>query len=422
MTTYRTNKVYFHNKSCEIKWNQRILELIAYKDEHGDCNVPKNFPENKALGLWVATKRKQYQMKEQGQHSQLTEGRVIKLGSIDFTWKLREQSGQQGKESKLTNDNIAELDSMGFLWSLQDRKPKQTRTKMEDACFEQRVQDLKAYRDTNGHCRVPAQYKPNKALGSWVNTVRTQYTRRGQGKKTSLTDTRISELESLGFVWKARTKKEKVLVGDELWKKRVEELEEYLDTNGHCRVPFLYEPNKALGWWVNNLRTQNKWHVQGKKTPLTDTRISELDSLGFVWKASTKKKEGLVGNELREKGEQNISGISASQEKPLNSIDQDAATPNRTISPPSVPLQGAPRNVFPQSSTAMLQTNNHITFNPSSASNAAFKDSKKFSCEDGMEEMFQAMRAEEKRREDEELRPRQNNTERCRKPNTVWIL
>jgi hypothetical protein len=172
----------------------------------------------------------------------------------------------------------------------------------------------------------------------------------------------------------------------------------------------------------DNLRTQYTYRGQGKKTPLTDARISDLDSLGFVWKAGTKEKEGLVGNELREKGEQNISGISASQEKPLNSIDQDAATPNRTISPPSVPLQGAPRTVLPQSSTFILQKNNHITFNPSSASNAAFKDNKKFSFEDGMEEMFQAMRAEEKRREDEELRPRQNNTERCRKPNTVWIL
>jgi hypothetical protein len=86
--------------------------------------------------------------------------------------------------------------------------------------------------------------------------------------------------------------------------------------------------------------------------------------------------------------------------------------------PPPVPLQeGAPRNVLSQSSTAMPQTSNQIPVNPSPASNAGFKDNKKFSCLDGMEEMFYAMRAEEKRREDEELKARH-----CRKPNMDWLL
>jgi hypothetical protein len=67
---------------------------------------------------------------------------------------------------------------------------------------------------------------------------------------------------------------------------------------------------------------------------LTDARISELDSLGFVWKATTPK-EGLAGDELWKKGSQNISGLSASQEDPPNDIDQDAAPLNsRTISLP----------------------------------------------------------------------------------------
>jgi hypothetical protein len=110
------------------------------------------------------------------------------------------------------------------------------RTKFEDACFDDKVQELKAYRDTNGHCRVPVRYEPNKALGHWVNNLRTQYTWRGRGKKTSLTDAHISELDGLGFVWKAGTKSKEGLTGDEVWKKRVEELIEYRNTKGHCRV------------------------------------------------------------------------------------------------------------------------------------------------------------------------------------------
>jgi hypothetical protein len=140
--------------------------------------------------------------------------------------------------------------------------------------------------------------KHKEALGWWVNTVRTQYTWRGQGKKTSLTDAQISELDSLGFVWKAGTKKNECSPRyDGVWKKRVQELKAYVDTYGHCRVPFLYEPNKALGYWVNKVRIQ----YTSRKNSLTDARILELDSLGFVWKAGAKEKEQLSVDELRKK-------------------------------------------------------------------------------------------------------------------------
>jgi hypothetical protein len=315
-------------------------------------------------------------------------------------------------KNSLTDTRISELENLGFVWKA---------ALSADESWKKRVHELVAYRDTNGHCRVPLRYEPNMALGRWVIKLRSQYTCRGRGMKTALTDTRISELDGLGFVWKAGTKTGQHLSADESWKKRVHELVAYRDTNGHCRVPSLYEPNKALGWWLERVRTQYKWRGQGKKTTLTDAHISELDGLGFVWKAVTKKKIGLVGNELWKKGEQNISGLSACQEKPLNSIDQDAAPHNRTISPPAVPLAGAPRNVLPQSSTAILQTNNQISLNPSPASNAGlnalspvlpqsstgmlqtsnqispnlsrasnagFKESKQISCLDGMEAML----------------------------------
>jgi hypothetical protein len=397
----------------DILFDQRVQELKAYRDTNGHCRVPAQYGPNQALGQWVNIVRNQYACHWQGRKTSLTDARVYELYSLGFVWK----PGTKKKEG-LVGDEV----------------------------WKKRVQELRAYRDTNGHCRVPFLYEPNKALGKWVDNLRAQYTRRGQVKTTIFTDARISELASLGFVWKVSS--------DELWKTRVEELMEYRDTNGHCRVPAEYEPNKALGWWVNHVRTQYKWRVQGKKTPLaeplTDARISELDSLGFVWKSITTK-EAVESDELLTKGSQNSSGLSASKEKPSNSIDQ--------VSPPPVPIHGAPRNVHPQSSTAMLhtsnqislnqppasnaglnapppvplqesaprnvlphstttmlQTSNQIPLNPSPPSNAVFKDSKKFSFLDGMEEMFQAMRAEEKRREDEELRARH-----CRKPNqTVY--
>jgi hypothetical protein len=318
-----------------------------------------------------------------------------------------------------------------------------------------------------------------------VSTVRTQYTWREQGKKNSLTDAHISELDGLGFVWKVfNVGTKEGLSGDELWRKRVQELVAYRDTNGHCRVPFLYEPNKALGHWVSTVRSQYTWREQGENNSLTDAHISELDGLGFVWKAGTKEKEGSPRDEVWKKRVQELTAFNNKYPEtyPLNPLLLHKQTEELlqkllsrrrnddlylwalrsylTISPPPVPLQGAPRNVLPQTITAMLQSNNQISpnpspasnaglnapppvplqegaprnvlsqsstampqtsnqipVNPSPASNAGFKDNKKFSCLDGMEEMFYAMRAEEKRREDEELKARH-----CRKPNMDWLL
>jgi hypothetical protein len=203
----------------------------------------------------------------------------------------------------LTDAHISELDGLGFVWKAG------TEGSPRDEVWKKRVQELTAYRDMNGHCRVPFLYKPNKSLGNWVNKLRTQYTSRGKGKKTSLTDARVSELDGLGFVWKAGTNTKEGLSGDELWKKRVQELVAYRDTNGHCRVPFLDEPNKALGHWVSTVRTQYTWREQGKKSSLTDAHISELDGLGFVWEAGTKEKEGSPRDEVWKKRVQELTAF-----------------------------------------------------------------------------------------------------------------
>jgi hypothetical protein len=68
------------------------------------------------------------------------------------------------QESKLTDQ---------IIWNVQTSKPKpkQKRTNHDDA-FDKRIQELKVYRDTNGHCRVPRCYERNKALGYWASNTR----------------------------------------------------------------------------------------------------------------------------------------------------------------------------------------------------------------------------------------------------------
>ena len=44
----------------DIEWEQRFSELKAYKEAHGDCNVPAIWPENPELAKWVIRQRTAY--------------------------------------------------------------------------------------------------------------------------------------------------------------------------------------------------------------------------------------------------------------------------------------------------------------------------------------------------------------------------
>jgi hypothetical protein len=58
---------------------------------------------------------------------------------------------------------------------------------------------------------------------------------------------------------------------------RIQELREFRQVKGHCKVPYNYTPNMTLGFWVNNQRSCRK-----KKT-LPQDKIDKLDSIGFDW-------------------------------------------------------------------------------------------------------------------------------------------
>ncbi|KAL7535370.1 hypothetical protein ACHAXR_006448 [Thalassiosira sp. AJA248-18] len=68
------------------------------------------------------------------------------------------------------------------------------------------------------------------------------------------------------------------------WNMRYEELKEFQQKHGHCRVPHGYAQNRKLSWWVMNQRAQYQSLQQGKKSWLTPDRVGLLDSLQFDWK------------------------------------------------------------------------------------------------------------------------------------------
>ncbi len=127
-------------------WERQFKELEAFKEKHGHCNVPGQYKSNPALGNWVSTVRR------------------------------------QRKRGELDEEIIDCLNALGFCWARQ-------------TTWEQRIHDLKAFKQKHGHCNVPNWYPSNPGLGAWVSGVRR---RKKLGK---LAEDRILLLDALGFCW-----------------------------------------------------------------------------------------------------------------------------------------------------------------------------------------------------------------------------
>jgi uncharacterized protein YerC len=304
-------------------WEDRMIELAAYREIHGHCNVPRNCSENSKLADWVSNQRTNYKLHIEGKASVLTLSRIQELESMGFEWgvyyvtaawedrlsqladyrkinghcnvprsysensKLAQWVKQQrtnyrlhleGKASCLTLSRIQELESLGFEWGFY----------YVTAAWEDRLSQLAAYRKINGHCNVPRSYSENSKLAQWVKQQRTNYRLHRQAKASCLTLSRIQELESLGFEWDC---------SGPAWEDRLSELADYRKIHGHCNVPYKYSENTKLAFWVSKQRRKYGWHLKGKPSSMNAFRIQELESLGFEWDCSGAAWEGRL-NEL----------------------------------------------------------------------------------------------------------------------------
>ncbi len=70
-----------------IKWNELFQQLKDYKEEHGNCDVPLDFPNSK-LANWVNFLRWSYRRFEVGKRipGGLTQEKICLLESIGFEW------------------------------------------------------------------------------------------------------------------------------------------------------------------------------------------------------------------------------------------------------------------------------------------------------------------------------------------------
>ena len=78
----------------ESAWMERYHELVEYAKCHGNCIVPRNYPENPELGRWVNTQRRLYKQFQEGRSCGMTEERIAMLEHVGFVWNVRAFRGK----------------------------------------------------------------------------------------------------------------------------------------------------------------------------------------------------------------------------------------------------------------------------------------------------------------------------------------
>ena len=287
-------------------WFERYGQLSAYRDAHGDCDIPARYAINKHLATWVVDQRVRFR------NGVLEPEKIELLNRLGFKWEPR-SSGWRSKylelveykrrfgncmvpqewnenpqlatwvsrqrlvysRRKISRERIAQLDKIAFEWT--------TGTETWDARFS----ELCAFNEKFGHTRVRAKYPENPALGNWVATQR--YDRR----RNELDQLRIERLDSIGFEWDGR-----ILVGaaraisralERQWNGMFDRFKSYAAVNGAGSVKIVDDATKQLNRWVLTQRAQKK------RCKLSDERISLLDSVGFMWRYTACKLPDAAG-------------------------------------------------------------------------------------------------------------------------------
>ena len=77
-------------------WLRRIEQLSRYKDVHGNCLVPRSYPDNPGLGNWVQKQRTERRRRDAGKgegSNSLTNERIKMLDELEFIWSVRGPKG-----------------------------------------------------------------------------------------------------------------------------------------------------------------------------------------------------------------------------------------------------------------------------------------------------------------------------------------
>ncbi|KAL7540991.1 hypothetical protein ACHAXR_010542 [Thalassiosira sp. AJA248-18] len=198
------------------------------------------------------------------------------------------------------NQPAAAVGQQGVLQPTQTTNPphRESRVRLK---WDDRLEQLKAFKTKHGHVDVPRSYVKDPSLGTFVCNQRQTYKRMNEGKGPSMDRSRVQQLNELGFKWVLKHRDQPVLKDDDDgaddgakpvanyikpkqldWENGMAQLKAFKLVNGHSNVPHIYAANQPLGNFVKGIRQNYKHMQKGKGAKfLNESRIHELQCMGF---------------------------------------------------------------------------------------------------------------------------------------------
>ncbi|MBF0446603.1 MAG: helicase associated domain-containing protein [Magnetococcales bacterium] len=262
-------------------WDERLGQLMAFRDQHNHCDIPQRWPLNPELSLWVEQQRKSWL------NGTLDAHRIQELEQIGFIWEPKKVawekmfkaltqfklqyrhcnvakgwpdnpeladwvfSQRRAYQSQRLEPELAErLTALGFVWDL------------EAEAWATGFAAFQRFQKIQGHGQVPNPYPQNPDLALWAEA------QRKSEKKATLSEQRIALLDDLGFIWDLE---------EAAWEERFRLFERFKQIYGHGKVPDTDKQLPRLSEWAAN---QRKLEQQGK---LAADRKERLMRAGFIW-------------------------------------------------------------------------------------------------------------------------------------------
>lgn len=296
----------------DFQWEKNYQACVEYYEKHSNLDIPASYTtaEGLRVGAWIRRIRKARDGRLKG-GAPLTKEQITRLDAIGMNWqdaytqrweygygKAKEYYAQHrnldvptmyvtedgfplgkwlkghiqatdktGRPSiKLTPERKAKLDALSFKWEQEDS-------------WSRRIAACKEYKAEHGDLNVPQQYVTTDGiwLGKWLYECRRAY--RGESNNTvkALTQSQVSELESLGMDWRTPAEKaweEKYQAAAEMLQKMKQASMTDRDGNGKRTVfSAEYPPSHSIRQWLVRQRSLLR---QGK---LSSEQIHKLSAL-----------------------------------------------------------------------------------------------------------------------------------------------
>merc|ERR1712232_358130 len=224
-------------KQCS-RWENMLEKLKQYKNHYGGFNIPESYDVH--LFNWTRRQAHQFNRKQRGLNSNLTDEKMSKLHELGLDWNA----------ACMNQSSPCEI------------------------MFEK----LKKYKNHYGDFNLHESH--DVRLFTWTRRQARQYNLKQKGMNSNLTDEKMSKLQALGLDFEKMDVSSSTKKGSN-WHEMFLELKKYKDENNDCNVPQSYKLNSKLFHWTVRQKRHYMLKQRGKPSILTDARIFKLKELGF---------------------------------------------------------------------------------------------------------------------------------------------